>query len=395
MLMLPGSVNPRSSRSCHVPFVMVASIKGGRAKYADRVMGRIVTAISLIASGLVMLLPAHGAPGGSTASRAAPFPPYISGNGSNFEVHSNRQFSAKELQVNFTTNETNALVWAANCARGVQTVHLHRKLTLPGPGAEGQFAITPFFGNAWGNKPPLQAWDLVVNGKVIASGRFKFTGSRTADIKLARAKMAAFRFGANDVEVRIRKGRSPASVPRCNSTVDNRLSVQFTLRGTFVADLALIDAPPPKQYKRAAETLNQIVNLTLRNQGPSGVLRGDFSVDICCPSAFHVLSLAANAVPGIQPLAPPFTSCNVDETRKPTYRVTCVLESFKAKDRAILTIGFQTGFANVNFSEASTTLSWKLASQASGDPNYENNLRSVQFVWCGTAATSDGCKSAT
>ena len=108
-----------------------------------------------------------------------------------------------------------------------------------------------------------------------------------------------------------------------------------------------------------------------------------------------MLSVAANTVPGIQPLAPPFTKCNVDETRQPTYRVTCGLENFKTNDRAILTIGFQVGFANLNFGESSTTLSWKLASQASGDPNYENNSRSVQFVWCGTAATSDGCKSAT
>lgn len=232
-----------------------------------------------------------------------------------------------------------------------------------------------------------------MNGKVIASGRFKFTGTRSSDIKLSKATMAAFRLGPNDVEIRVIKGASPASMPKCNTTTDNRLSVQFVMRGRFLSDLALIDVPPKQQYRKAANELSQVINLTLRNQGPSGIFTGQFSVDICCATGFSVLSLAATNVPGIEPLSPPFTGCTVDDTKKPTYKVLCGLANFKAGDRAILTIGFQTGFANLAFTEASTNISWQLSATGISDANFENNARSVQFVWCGTLATSDGCKS--
>lgn len=116
---------------------------------------------ALIALCLVALTPAHGARGSSAAAGAAPLPPYLSGNGGAFEVHANKQWVAKEVQVNFQAAETDASVWGLTCPPGEQTVHFRRKLTLPGPGADGQFTITPFYGNGWLNRPPLKSWTSV------------------------------------------------------------------------------------------------------------------------------------------------------------------------------------------------------------------------------------------
>ena len=155
-----------------------------------------------------------------------------------------------------------------------------------------------------------------MNGKLIATGRFKGPGSRPSTSK-PRSSATWARSGSarTTSSCGSEKARSPASVPACNTTVDSRLSLQFVLRGSFVADLALstrrrrssTGAPPrPDHQDREPHAPEP--------RGSLGVLVRDFGVEICCPSALPVLSESpTHTVPGIVPLAPPFTGCDVNE----------------------------------------------------------------------------------
>jgi hypothetical protein len=209
-------------------------------------------------------------------------------------------------------------------------------------------------------------------------------------------QMSALRAGPNAVEVRVRKVDSPRAIGLCNRNAATRLSVVFRFSGTFAADLALVDPVPVDQYRRAGLTNLLTVNLTLRNNGPSAVRPGGgLSIDVCCPAEFFLLNLTPNPSAGIQPLGPPFTGCQVDETRKPSYLVTCELGDVLVGPVGVITLGMRVNFASTTFGEASTSIGWRIGRNGITDPVLDNNTRSVRFVWCGESATSTGCAAPT
>jgi hypothetical protein len=58
-----------------------------------------------------------------------------------------------------------------------------------------------------------------------------------------------------------------------------------------------------------------------------------------------------------------------------------------------VTLGFRVHFASTSFTEASTSIGWRIGRSGVTDPVLDNNTRSVRIVWCGESATSAGCAS--
>ena len=326
----------------------------------------------------------------------------MSGTGTRFQVLSSDAFTpSKEFTRFGTSNNLNkpagakqeryASIWAKTCApRRDQKVRFRRDIEIPGPPATLTFEITP---ESAGFSPnPLKRFELEVNGRVVAEGRLRFPSATTVTLTQP-SQLKAFRYGVNELELRVERRRFPERIRRCNTSKRNRAAVYFSLNGDFVSDLGLAEPPPPTpQYRKAATPSRTLtVNLSVFNRGPSGMVAGMGTFTANASGASKVvLAGQGNTAPGpgVTPLGPPFDKCQMAGTR-----VDCELGRMQAADSGVLSLYVQREFSNTDFEESTTEIRW-LTRLNGSDPKFDNNDRVVRIVWCGDRATSPGCASA-
>jgi hypothetical protein len=361
-----------------------------------------------VAAGVVLVLTCSaGAASHADLSTSSPAPGYLSGLGNKYELPSNRLLTnAKQVgpaevgynPLNKPAGEAEVLapIWTRTCTAGQDSATFRRTIEIPGPPTTGRFEITPIYGGHFA-KSPLRKFTLLVNDQVAATGSLSKPSYFPVVKTLPAASLPFFENGPNVITVKVARGDLPRGMAKCNSSADTRVSVRFRLSGDFVADLALVDTPPPDQYRKAQQENTQIVNLSLRNLGPSAaVAGGTFVVTVNGVTEALLLGDSPNPPPGVEPLGPPFDHCTRTETSPApnlAVRFDCVLTAMRPGDSGLLSIGVKQTFQNTNFSESSTILGWHVVHPA--DTGFTNNERSVTLVWCGTLATSDGCAGAT
>ena len=330
---------------------------------------------------------------------SSPADPYMSGKGDKFHLTSNGKLTdAKEITKYNTANllnkppdkvEESWSVWAEKCnPRQDQTAKFRRTIDIPGPATKATFTITPDFGSF---SNPLKRFVLKVAGQKIAAGPVSQFGRGEHVIGAAQLKL--FRDGPNLIELTVKRDELPEHVGACNKKKKNRVGVLFNLFGDFAADFGLVEpAPAPSIYKRARSPQRfALVNLTVYNRGPSALVPGAGQFIATVSGANEVLVSGGSSGDSVKDVGPPFGKCQ--QTGTSTVTVECEMTRMASGDRGQLGLGITREFSNTNFSESSTSISWQTGSSVP-DPKTENNRRSVQIVWCGDKATSDGCASA-
>jgi hypothetical protein len=359
------------------------------------------------AMGVVLVLVCSGGVAShADLSQSSPAPGYLSGLGTKFELDSNKLLAnAKQVEPAFAgynplskptgQAEAYAPIWTKTCTADQRSATFRRTITIPGPPTTGRFEITPIYGSF--AKSPLRKFTLLVNDQVAASGSLAKPPHTPIPMTLPTSSLLLFENGPNIVTLKVTRGALPQGMNKCNSSAANRVAISFRLSGDFVADLALVDQPPPNQYRKAQLENSQVVNLSLRMLGPSGaVAGGTFVVQITGVSDAFLLGESPNPPPGIEPIGPPFDHCTLTDTTpapNKSVKISCELTAMQAGDSGLLSIGVKQTFQNTDFTESSTFIHWNAAHPA--DTGSAINERTLQLVWCGTLATSAGCAGAT
>ncbi|HZS61068.1 MAG TPA: hypothetical protein VFA43_17465, partial [Gemmatimonadaceae bacterium] len=182
-----------------------------------------------------------------------------------------------------------AAVWTKTCPHGEQTATFTRTITIPGPPADAMFQVNPLWGSAsaspGANSNPIDWAELKVNGHLLLHRRLTSTFfTAQLDDKTVRH---AFRFGANDVEVRVHRRALAAAVKSCNVGGKDflhdptHLGVQFALWGDFAADLSFEPKPKAlyKKFSGGVENITAEGSITFSNAGPSGVANGKLNLN--------------------------------------------------------------------------------------------------------------------
>jgi hypothetical protein len=351
----------------------------------------------LVALGAALVALALPSTGGGVLTTASPAPSYMSGLGTRFDLPSNGRFTnAERVTVLTSTNPLNkpegkaepvSTIWTDKCRpRKKQTAKFRRTVEIPGPPSAARFQIEPQLGNF---SSPLKRYVLEINGAKAVERSLRSTSTA----KLGPKQLKLFRNGLNEIEVTVKRGELPQRVRRCNTSKKNRVAVLFNLGGDFAADLGLVEPPPPTQYKKAGSpSRTVIVNLSLTNHGPSGLVAGAGTFTAQASGATRVAIAGREGDPKnpqVVALGPPFSNCQLTGTR-----VDCELGLMPARDSGVLSMYVQQDFRNTDFGETTTTIKWLTRSGPVSDPRFDNNDRGVTIVWCGDKATSPGCASA-
>jgi hypothetical protein len=226
--------------------------------------------ISLSATVIIMALAIA-----ATASAVSAGPPYISADGHTLGIQTNTHWTgAREILRSEMGQEEGDYIWASHCAPGTQTVDFTRKIELLGVPSEVHLAFDQFA--EW--RPAITSFQFLVNGHVVFRKNRDLSGD-ILDLTHAQAK-AFFRLGVNDLELKAKKAKLPASVPACNTgATATALALYLGMRGTFQADLRSGQFAAANRYypsaggKRVALHLH---GLAVANKGPDAVLGGYF-----------------------------------------------------------------------------------------------------------------------
>jgi hypothetical protein len=211
----------------------------------------------------------------------------------------------------------------------------------------------------------------------------------------------AFRFGANDVEVRVHRRALPAAVKGCNVGGKDflhdptHLGVQFALWGDFAADLGF--EPKPKAvYKKVSggvETITAQGSITFANAGPSGVANGKLTLNAGAELLAVRNAGDCKAAPGVKESTGPLGDTFVN--LQGVVSIVCDVHDFAPGTRRTVTISTaKKTNVTTDFTELRMTLSWAIYGAGPGDPDTTNNQGTEELVFCGKLSTLEGCKTA-
>ena len=348
-----------------------------------------------------LVLSAFGAPSFADLTTASPAPPYLQGTGERFYAAANKSWSpARELTADASNNPLNkpqgewdpdTVVWAKKCSSKAQTVSFQRELTLPGRPTTSSFSIAPVY--PFGVASAFKSFRLQLNGATVAKGPLTGSPYSGPTITLAAPALKRFRDGKNVAVVTVVRGALPSTQKKCNTSAADLTGVLFRFSGDFDADLSLVDPSiPTTKYYRAGPEVRAIVNLSLTNNGPAGVVKGGiFTAKVTGISDLLMLGDSPTHIPGTYPTAPPFDDCEATTlTPKPnlTVQIRCELGAMKAGDVGYLSLGLAQTFPSTAFAETATVVTWQVSHPM--DSTYDN-LRGAQLVWCGTLSTKPEC----
>ena len=272
-----------------------------------------------------------------------------------------------------------------------QGVTFRRTLRLPGRPTKATFTIAPVF--PFGVPTPFKTFKLALNGATVTQGKLTGTPYSGPSIVLGPKVLKRFTDGNNTVAVTVVRGPLPKKQKRCNTSSADLTGVVFRLFGDLDADLSLVDASvPTTKYYPAATQVHAVVNLSLTNKGPSGVIKGGiFKVRVGGISDLVNLSESTTQIPGTFPSAPPLDQCETTTvTPKPNLvvEIRCEMGAMPAGRVAHLSLGLEQTFASTEFHEATSTLQWTVSHPMDSS---SDNQRGAQIVWCGTLSTKPEC----
>ena len=342
-----------------------------------RILAALTLAVALAAAG-----------GAAAAQPARELPLYLNQTGDALQLVSNAKWSgAKEVSQPSprTDSEAQAFVWAPTCLARAQTARFRRVVELPGPLLKGTVSV-----NLNGT---FASREIRVNGRTLERATLSPSSGNSIPIDQKLGKL--FKPGQNLIEVLVAK-RPAAAGGACSTSPTNRTGVLFSISGEFYTDLSLVETAVPVYHKgSAAESFRQIVIITVKNKGPGIAHHAVFTLD---PTAQVVLlQTGGNPKDGVGGgLPPPFKSCEIVPNGGTSKRVVCELENFAPGMTGALQLGFvlPVNLKSADFTEVSMSLGWRISGLGLDDLKLDNNDRRSQFTWCGTLATSEGCKSA-
>ena len=287
--------------------------------------------------------------------------------------------------------ESGGPIWTFRCPAAAESVTFSRSIGLPGP---PNYAGSFTYGTDVGRRElgSLTSIELIVNGDTIVSEplRAYTVGPQgtAARVPLDATAQKAFHFGANTVQVRVTKRATHGGCNKANPAT--RVGVWFTLAGQFETDLAL-NPPSPDQFIALAPgaTDTQPLSVNFHNLGPAWEPNGSFFLSIAgAPTAALGSGLGAPA-----PSAP-LTGCQqVDNGLSHT--ISCGLSDFAPGTSGVLGAIFQVTAPSSNYSDFTVSISWYIGAGAIPDLDSSNNVRYVNFVFCGSQSTNPGCQTAT
>ncbi|WP_395690943.1 hypothetical protein [Nocardioides sp.] len=354
-----------------------------------------------LAAAVALLLTVFAPAADADLSTASPAPPYLQGTGERFWASSNKAWSgARELTPDASSNplskppgkaDPDTVVWASRCTAAAQTVTFRRTLRLPGRPTKATFTIAPVF--PFSVPTPFKTFKLALNGATVTQGKLTGTPYSGPSIVLGPKVLKRFTDGNNTVAVTVVRGPLPKKQKRCNTSSADLTGVVFRLFGDLDADLSLVDASvPTTKYYPAATQVHAVVNLSLTNKGPSGVIKGGiFKVRVGGISDLVNLSESTTQIPGTFPSAPPLDQCETTTvTPKPNLvvEIRCEMGAMPAGRVAHLSLGLEQTFASTEFHEATSTLQWTVSHPMDSS---SDNQRGAQIVWCGTLSTKPEC----
>lgn len=355
----------------------------------------------LLVAALAIGLAAIGLPASADLTSSSPAPPYLSGTGHQFYASANKAWSgAKELTADASNNplgkppgewDPDTVIWTKSCSSKAQTASFKRTLKLPGKPVTSEFYVSAVFPSS--APGAFSTWTLKVNGSSALKGTFPSSAYTGEYVQLPAKALTSFRNGQNLVEVTVKRKALPKGQKKCNTSDADRYGVQFRFKGDFDADLALFDGPVQSViYRKGGSTNTSVTNISVRNDGPSGLVAGGtFWARVSGVKEVVNLSDSPTPIPGTYPAGPPFDHCEsvtVTPTPNLVVEITCTLTAMPAGMGGFLSIGTLQEFASVPATDTSTLLQWKVSHPA--DSTYDNQ-RSAQYVWCGSASTTPGC----
>ena len=345
-----------------------------------RILAALTLAVALAAAG-----------GAAAAQPARELPLYLNQTGDALQLVSNAKWSgAKEVSQPSprTDSEAQAFVWAPTCLAGAQTARFRRVVELPGPLLKGTVSV-----NLNGT---FASREIRVNGRTLERATLSPSSGNSIPIDQTLGKL--FKPGQNLIEVLVAK-RSAAAGGACSTSPTNRTGVLFSFSGEFYTDLSLVEPAGVREYRKvsAIGSFSLIAIITVKNKGPGIAHHAVFTLD---PTAQVVLLQTGgnpNPKDGIGGgLPPPFKSCEIVPNGGTSKRVVCELENFAPGMTGALQLGLSVpvNLKSVDFTEVSASFGWRISGLGLDDLKLDNNDRRAQFTWCGTLATSEGCKSA-
>lgn len=383
---------------------MTGSLMPRAATHAWRRLARLAGTI-LIAALLAAALDAGT--GAARSLAVAAVPTHLSQDWSRFLIYSNSAWGiglqgrpAREVALLQKApppseplqagRERYAAVWAPTCLPGRQTVSFVRRVVLPGRPARLAVSMSAALGGWPG---AFDSAVLLVNGHRVWVAHLR-GGSDRADTgetnpltHLDAGALKAFGLGANTLEVRVTKNRSPKSVPRCNSgTSQSRLGLLFIVSGSFEADLAVATGYPATDRQTLARPgAKLLITYSITNHGPSAVHSGEFTIRFS--SSFERLVVYTMEASG-----PGAGKCAEQAPSPASATVTCPFTDVPAggKPTVKLTLLAMTGETLPESGGAFVRFDWG-ASGETTDPNLSNNEGHASIYYCTADATDPAC----
>ncbi|MFN2467191.1 MAG: hypothetical protein ABR521_03540 [Gaiellaceae bacterium] len=331
---------------------------------------------------------------GAAAAETRKLPPYVTENGGNFRVNANAHWGrVRQFVPDTRFPDTIAAIWPKTCPHGEQTATFSRTITIPGPPGDVTFQLNALFGSF---PNPIDWAEVKVNGRLLLHRRLTATNfTATLDEKKVRQ---AFRFGDNEIDIRVHRRALPPPMKRCNAGGKDflhdptRLAVQFALYGAFVADLGF-DPKPKAVYQKVpggAQAITAAGTLTFANKGPSGLANGRLTLRVTAELLVVRNVSDCKGGPGVTE-----PTRNTFHNPKGEISIGCDVPNLPPRGRRTLSV--QVGRkANVttDFSELRMYQSWALYGGGPADPDITDNQGTIELVFCGKLSTLEGCKTA-
>jgi hypothetical protein len=193
-----------------------------------------------------------------------------------------------------------AYIWAQVCTDAAQQLILRRSLYLPGPAKTFGARFAPMF---YGTIASVRVY---INGTLA----FSFNDGYKHIPRTANAYAKLFRYGANDIEIRVNKRAKSRYQGFCRQgTPAKQIGLDFDLSGEFEANVSMAKGfrggTDHRYFEVEDESTRLIVGIPNRygamiNLGPSGVYDSIFQVNVESSSATVKLDISEFSVIGRQ-----------------------------------------------------------------------------------------------
>jgi hypothetical protein len=285
--------------------------------------------------------------------------------------------------------QAKAYVWAQVCSSARQMLTFRRTLFMPGrPKTFGAQFDPTFYGS-------IGVVTVFINGKqalAFANGYIRIAEAASPTVKF-------FKFGINDIEVRVTKRAKSTSQGFCNSgNPPKPLGLYFNLYGKYETNVAVspvatgLGGNDHRYAKAVAEARIGIVTINDRyrsmlNLGPSGLYRGTLIINLNAGPSSTGLEVGDVSIRGTQ-----IRNCKQKSLHERHWQIACDVERWAAGTKPGITFTAHVGLPTTPEAQKTVDLYGDAHLYAkTSDPDLSKNDDNFQVTICKPGATNANC----